>query len=447
MLKINDKVNFEATGYANAEAVGTIDGYTVFVPQMIVGEKALVKINYVKRNVAYATVEELLVPSRDRVKPKCKYYGKCGGCSLMHAAYCEQLKFKQNKVKNNLLKLGKIDFDIQPCFPSSKVFGYRNKLSLPVGGRVGNVKIGMYRKGSHTIVDVEDCLLGGDWAKKLVKLFRQYMNDESIEPYDEKTFKGQVRHLVARFVCNQLLVMIVTNGACKLNTESLQKALQKEFSAFGLFVNENHGKNNVIVGDKTHHVCGIECISGEHCGVKFHLHPESFFQVNDEVKDALYADVKRLLDVSDTEVLVDCFSGIGILTTVLCSDKYATYGVEIEPSSVADADANARLNRSPNLINLLGDANVFLPKITAEHKGKRLSLVVDPPRKGLGQGICNTIIDAEFDNVVYVSCDSATLARDLSYLSAKYAVKSVRPYDMFPQTDQVETVVLLSRFG
>ena len=445
MIKINDTITYTAQSYANSETVGVVDGYTVFVPFLIVGETARVKINYVKGNVAYGDVVELLTSSRNRVSSACLHFGKCGGCALSHMNYAEQLLFKQNKVATNIKKIAKLDLDVLPCVPSSKTVGYRNKLSLPVAGSKGNVKIGMYRRNSHSVVNVQNCNLGGEFASKLVEIFRKYCNEQKITPYDEKTFSGEVRHLVARYVDGQLLVTIVSNGEFKRDLQPLIDMLGKSYDKFGLFVNINTLHNNVILGKVTKHVYGLKYIEGTHLGVKYRLRPNSFFQVNDGVKDAIYLKVKELLDLSHTEVLVDCFSGVGILTNILASNSYDTYAIEIEPSAVEDANEMVELNNSPRVTNICGDVTVELPKIVASNSGKRLSLVVDPPRKGLGESICNTLLQANVDNVVYISCDSATLARDLSLLSNKYSVTYVEPYDMFPNTDQVETVALLER--
>lgn len=445
MLKQNDKITYTAQGYSNAETVGVVDGYTVFVGGMMIGETATVKITYVKKSVAYGEVVEILTPSPSRVTPPCLHFGKCGGCSLMHMTYEEQLKFKTNKVANNIKKLAKLDVNVLPCVPSMLTLGYRNKLSLPVAGKPGNVKIGMYQKGSHFVVDMDDCLLGGKWSQKLTQIFRNYLNKYNIPPYNEKTFTGVVRHLVARYVDEQLLVTVVSNGECKFDLHPLIAELQKAFPKFGLFVNINTYKNNVILGKTTQHVYGISQIVGEHFGVKFCLKPDSFFQVNNGVKDAIYQKAKDLLNVANTDVLIDCFSGIGILTNALASSNYQTYALEIVPSAVDGANQMKALNNSPNVTNICGDVNVELPKLTAEHAGKTITMVVDPPRKGLGENICNTILQADVDNIVYISCDSATLARDLAMLSAKYNVSYVEPYDMFPNTDQVETMVCLIR--
>lgn len=445
MLKINDVITYTAESYSNAETVGVVEGYTVFVPHMIVGESAKVRINYVKKSVAYGDVVEIITQSPNRVQPKCRHFGKCGGCALMHMTYAEQLAFKRNKVDNNLKKIGKLTCDVLPCQSSNAILGYRNKLSLPVSGTRGDVQIGMYMRNSHRVVNMDDCLLGGEWSRKLVEIFRQYCNNNGIIPYNEKTFTGEVRHLVARYVDGQLLVTVVSNGEFKHDLHPLVDSLGKHFDKFGLFVNVNTYRNNVILGKTTKHVCGLRYIEGKHLGVKFRLRPNSFFQVNDGVKDAIYTKVKQLLDVSQTQVLVDCFSGVGILTTALASDNYDTYAIEIEPSAVLDANEMVALNNTPRVTNVCGDVNVELPKIVSANSDKRLTVVVDPPRKGLGEGICNTLINANVDNIVYISCDSATLARDLALLATKYDVTYVQPWDMFPNTDQVETLICLER--
>lgn len=444
MLKQNDKIKYKAVDYANSETLGEVDETTVFVPFMIKGEEATVRINYAKKNVAYGDMVEISKPSPRRVIPPCKYYRTCGGCSLMHMDYAEQLVFKRNKVTNNLRKIAKLDVDVLPCVPSPLTLGYRNKLSLPVSGRVGNVKIGMYRRNSHNVVDMDECLLGGSWANVLADTFRRYCNENEVKPYDEQTFTGEVRHLVARFIDGQLLVIIVSNGEFKRDLLPFVKMLQARYDKFGLFVNINDYKNNVIMGKVTRHIYGIPYIESKQLGVITRISPDSFYQVNNEVKDAVYLKAKELLDLSSTEALIDCFSGVGILTNTLASDNYETYAIEIIPQAAENARETAQLN-GKNIVNICGDVNVELPRLASKLRGKRTTLVVDPPRKGLGEAVCRTVMDADIDSMVYVSCDSATLSRDLALLSSAYDVAYVQPYDMFPNTDQVETVVLLKR--
>ncbi|MCM1194448.1 MAG: 23S rRNA (uracil(1939)-C(5))-methyltransferase RlmD [Firmicutes bacterium] len=444
MLKQGDVIRFKAENYADAETVGVVQDTAVFVPRLIVGEEATVKINYVKKNAAYGDVVQITKPSAKRRKPPCPRFGECGGCALLHMAYSEQLVFKRDKVCRNLRKIGKLDAEVLPCVPSALILGYRNKLSLPVSGKRGNAVIGMYRRNSHEVISCERCLLGGEWAATLAKIFKDYLDSEEIAPYNEKDFSGEVRHLVARYIDGQLLAVVVSNGEFKRDLSPFARSLERHFDKFGLFVNVNDNKNNVIMGKFTTHICGLQYIESEHLGVKFRLRPNSFFQVNNGVKDAIYLKVKELLDLSQTEALIDCFSGIGVLTNVLADGKFQTYAIEIEPSAISDAKELAELN-GKKIFNICGDVNKELPKLVEKLTNKKLTLTVDPPRKGLGDTVCQTILQANIDNIVYISCDSATLARDLSMLSSAYDAVYVEPYDMFPQTDQVETVVLLAR--
>ncbi len=445
MLRPNDIVHYTAQGYSNSETVGSVGDYTLFVPQLIVGEQAQVRIDHVKRNVAYGTPVQLTKPSDKRVQPLCKHFGQCGGCTLAHMSYDEQLLFKRNKVAQNLAKLGGIDIDLPNCEPSPQQWGYRNKLSLPVRGTVGNVEVGMFRRNSHIVVPAHACLLCGDWAATLVALFTDYCNECGLAPYNEADFSGIVRHLVARYVDGQLLVTVVSNGPFNADLRPLADKLRQHFDKFGLFVNVNTLRNNVILGKTTRHICGLQYIEGKHLGVTFRLRPNSFFQVNDGVKDIIYRQVQQLADLSQTQLLVDCFSGIGVLTNVLADIRYDTFAIEIEPSAVQDANEMAQLNGTPRLTNICGDVTEHLPKLVAQHADKRMTVVLDPPRKGLNDTLCRTLKAAAPQTVVYISCDSATLARDLHALSDVYDVTFCRAYDMFPQTDQVETLVRLTR--
>ena len=443
-MKQNDVVTYTAQAYSDGETVGSVGEYTLFVPFMAQGETAEVKVNYVKGSVAYADVVRITRPSPHRVTPPCPLFGRCGGCALMHLQYAEQLRFKTLKVQNALRKIGGITAEVSPCVPSPLTVRYRNKLSLPVRGKRGNVKIGMYRRGSHTVVDSDDCLLGNAVFADVVNIFRSYLNDCGAQPYDEKTFGGEVRHLVARYVDGQLLLTVVSNGKWRHDLSPLYERLKKKFPQTGIFINENNLRNNVIMDKKTLHVCGIEYIKGVHAGVPFRLGADSFFQVNDGVKDILYQKVKQSLRVAGTQVLIDCFSGIGVLTNALADQNYLTYGVEIVPQAVQDANAMSKLANG-KVINVCGDANEVLPRLAKEHEGKKMCLVVDPPRKGLGEKVCETVTKTPFSDVVYVSCNPATLARDLKTLSQIYDVTAIQPYDMFPHTDQVESVVCLKR--
>ncbi len=444
-LKQGDKISLVINNLGtNAEGVGVYGDYTVFVPFALPGETVSCRVDFAKRNVAHATLLQVETSSSQRVQPSCNYYGKCGGCTLQHADFDTENAFKRNLVQGNLQKLGKLQLDVEPTIAGTR-YAYRNKISLPVGGKAGNVKIGMYKRGSHDIVAVNQCVLTDSWANDLIAIFTTYFNTIGAVPYNQQTFKGEIRHVTARFINGQLLATIVSNGAYKRSLAPLIKLLSDRFANFGLFINVNTLKNNVILGDVTQHVYGLKHITSTENGVTYQIQPDSFFQVNDEIKAQLYAHVKELVSSENPDVLIECFSGVGLLTAELVSDDYDTYAIEIVPSAVDDANAMKQANGIARLQNICGDVNVELPKLMHNLAGKNTVMVVDPPRKGVGEKICQLILDNPPQKLVYVSCDSATLARDLAILSQGYTVELVQPYNMFPNTAHVETLVCLTR--
>ncbi len=443
-----DKLSLHIIGEGTfGEGVARTEGYTIFVSGALLGEDVLAHIDHVKKGIAYAHVLDIVSPSSSRVSPPCKYIEQCGGCQLQHMSYDKQLQFKRQVVTNNLSKIGGIEGDILPTVASCNVYHYRNKIALPVGGSVGNVIIGMYSQGTHNIVPIDSCLLVDSWADDLIDIVRKFANSSNIQPYNEATFGGVLRHVVARYVDSQLLVTLVTNGAHSIDYAPLLDKLSKRYDKFGLFVNINSTKGNVILGDTTHHIAGIWGIHGKVGSINYTVQPESFFQVNDDIRTSIYAKAKQLLLAGKTDVLIDCFSGVGLLTSAMYSDSYDTYAIEIDSSSVADANKLKADNNLDRLTNICGDANIELPKLLGTlRKGNsgNISLLVDPPRKGLGAQICSSIIDSMPTSIVYISCDSATLARDLAMLSQRYTITHIEPYDMFPHTRHVETLVAMT---
>lgn len=449
MIKQDDiiQLHIDRLG-SNAEGVARYDDYAVFVPLALTGESVVAKVNYAKKNIAYADVVAVANVSPQRQLPPCKYYGVCGGCQLQHINYDAQLQFKHDLVANCFAKIGGMNVAVSDTIGSSDIWHYRNKLSLPVGGTVGNCNIGMYQRNSHNIVDLDSCMLSGSWADSVIAISRQFFNSQQLQPYNEKHNSGQIRHVVARYHNEQLLVTIVVNGQFDIKWDILYDSFAKQFDKVGLFVNINTSHNNVILGKTTIHLYGIDSINGISNGVRYCIQPDSFFQVNDKVKDDMYARVRQLIANNNIDVLIDCFSGVGLLTGELYSDNYDTIAIEIDASSVADANAMKEANGLIRLTNICGDANQCLPMILTDIRRAptaNISLVVDPPRKGLGSTICDSILQCQPTSIVYVSCDPATLARDVKHLSSGYDVASVQPYDMFPNTRHVETLVCLTK--
>ena len=479
-MKQDDLIKLELLSYASGgDTVGKTGNYTVFVKGGIVGESVLCKVTYVKKNIAYATVKEVLRASVHRKEPPCAVFGRCGGCNLMYMDYAEQLNFKRTLVENNLKKIGGIEICVPPVIPSPKKLGYRNKISIPVGTVKGRTAAGFFSEGSHFLVENNGCFLEEKWAKILVDKTLEYMKLSGLKPYNERTGSGEVRHILGRYVEGQLLACLVLNAEREPNLSLLEGMLSKDFEKFGIFVNFNRAKTNVIMGEVTKHICGIEHIDGRAFGVNFQLQADSFYQVNDEVKDEIYSRVKQMLDGAGIDLFVDAFSGIGLLSGALYSEKYDTVAIEIVPSAVEDAERMKERNGLVRLTNICGDVTVELPKVVEKYKGKKVALVVDPPRKGLNESIIKAIVKAKPTQIFYISCDSATLARDLKQLAQQcneisdysqnndinqteqerkalngtqnntaaalsYEIALLQPFDMFPMTTHVETLCCLT---
>lgn len=444
MDKNTVRLKISAIG-TRGEGIAYGDGFTCFVPFCLPGEEVLALITKKKGGVAYAEAKKILRSVNGRIKPECAVYGKCGGCNLQHMSYDGQLDFKKNLVAGNLKKIGGVVCDVKDTVPCASPYRYRNKLQVPFGNVGGKTVTGFYAEGTHDIVPTSSCPLQDVWADDLCRAAREFADRYGISAYDWKSGKGLLRHLVARYVCGQLLVAVVINGDLLPYADRFAEALSERFDKFGLFVNINKKPTNVIMGDVTKHVRGIKRIDGETCGVSFCLQPESFFQVNDDVREKLYGQAAALVREDGCEVIIDAFSGVGVLSGVLAKGGAEVYGIEIVPQAVADADDLKRRNGLDNLTNICGDVNKELITLCRRLKGKKIAMVLDPPRKGLGKETKEAIAEAAPDRIVYISCDSATLARDIKDLSDIYSPVYCRPFDMFPQTAAVETVVLLAK--
>lgn len=427
----------------DGEGIAKTDGLTCFVPFCLPDEEVEAQVVFKKGNIANCRLLRIKRSVNGRVKPKCRVFGICGGCRLQHASYDLQLKFKHDLVQNNLKKIGGVDFSVLPTVPSEKIYGYRNKLQIPVSVLNGKVVTGFFKRASHDVVPVDDCPLQEDWAKKLCAAVCRYAEENGVSVYDEKTKKGLLRHVVARYVDGQLLAVLVINGKELPHWQKLAAKLDGLFDKFGLFVNFNTTHTNVILGDVTKHLAGLDCIESQCCGVRYRLHPQSFFQVNDDVREKLYAAVAELVSRSGCGVAVDAFSGIGVMSGVLAKNCKTVVGIEIVKQAVADADELKKLNGLENLHNICADVNETLGEICAKYNDEKTVLVVDPPRKGLDKTTREAVLKARPNTIVYVSCDSATLARDVKDLSSAYQLVFCRPFDMFPQTPNVETLAMM----
>ena len=446
MDKINTKIPQKNEKYvvkivdygSNGEGIAKIDGFTVFVPFALINEEVEILIVQVKKDYAFGKVVNIIKPSEHRIDAPCPYFQKCGGCQLQHMDYIQQLKYKTNFVQNCLKKYAGINECINNCVPSNNIFGYRNKFSFPVEEVDGEVRVGMYRIASHKFVPINDCLLQQS-AKPIISAFEEYANAYNIKAYNCQTKSG-VKHLVCRIFDNNILLTVVSTQKLQ-NLKILHEKLQKYYKNVNICVNINKKDNNVILGDKDYIEFGDGFLQVCEYGLNYKINNHSFMQVNNQIKHKLYDAVLENIDESD--VVIDSYSGAGVLSGIMAQKCKRVYGIEIVKPAVESANKLVEENNIANLTNICGDCAEELPKLV--EKLNNFVVVLDPPRKGCDAKVLKALNISLPSKIIYVSCNPATLARDLNMLKENYNVKSVTPYDMFPQTANVETLVVLNK--
>ena len=445
------------------EGIGKVDGFTFFVKDAIVGDVIEAKIMKLKKNYGYARLMKVLTPSKDRVEPKCPVARQCGGCQIQEMRYEAQLAFKQKMVQNNLERIGGLsDFEMYPVIGMETPYAYRNKAQFPVGeDKDGNIVIGFYAGRTHHIVEQTDCCIGAPENGEVLRKVKAYMQKNQIRPYNEEHHSGIVRHILIRtgYHTKEIMVCLIVNAAkasCLKNAEQLTESLREMDGMTSVMVNFNTEKTNVILGKKSEVLWGQPYIEDFIGDVKYQISPQSFFQVNPMQTEKLYAKALEYAGLTGNETVWDLYCGIGTISLFLAKNARKVYGVEIVPQAIEDARNNAKRNGIDNAEFFVGKAEEVVPAFYEKalkqaqdsEAGKSIRpdvVVVDPPRKGCEEVLLETIVKMQPQRIVYVSCDSATLARDLKFLSANgYAVKKVQPVDQFGHSVHIETVVLLS---
>ena len=433
----------------DGEGIGKADGFTVFVKDAVIGDTVRAKIMKAKKNYGYGRLEEIITPSPDRVEPKCQFARQCGGCQLQALSYEKQLEFKTSKVRGHLERIGGFtDIPMEKILGMEQPFHYRNKAQFPVGkSKDGRIITGFYAGRTHSIIENRDCALGVTQNKEVLDRVIAHMEKFNIQPYDENTGKGLVRHVLIRygFFTDEMMVCLIINGEKLPGEEALVKSLCQIPETVSVMVNVNKKRNNVILGEKVRLLWGQPYITDKIGEISYQISPLSFFQVNPYQTGRLYGKALEYAQLSGNETVWDLYCGIGTISLFLAQKAKMVRGVEIIPAAIENAKENACLNGFDNTEFFVGKAEEVLPEQFARTGERADVIVVDPPRKGCDETLLSTIIEMQPDRVVYVSCDSATLARDLKYLCERgYELKKVCPVDMFPNTVSVETVVLLS---
>lgn len=447
----NDLVTLEIEDCGiDGEGIGKADGFTVFVKDAVIGDTVTAKIIKAKKNYGYGRLMEVLKPSPYRVEPKCEFARQCGGCQLQALSYDQQLVFKTNKVKGHLERIGGFtDIPMEPIIGMDELFHYRNKAQFPVGrNKEGKIVTGFYAGRTHNIIENRDCALGVAENKEVLDRVIAHMEKYGIEPYNEATGKGLVRHVLIRYgyFTKEVMVCLILNGNKIPKEELLVKSLCEIPGMTSITINVNKKHSNVILGEEIRLLWGQEYITDRIGDISYQISPLSFYQVNPMQTQKLYAKALEYADLHGEETVWDLYCGIGTISLFLAQKAKFVRGVEIVPAAIENAKENAKLNGLENTEFFVGKAEEVLPREYKKNGVYADVIVVDPPRKGCDETLLETMIEMNPDRIVYVSCDSATLARDLKYLCERgYELRKVCPVDQFGMTVHVETVVLLSK--
>lgn len=466
---------------SDGEGIGKSESAAFFVKDAILGDRVRVKIMKMKRNYGYARLMEILEPSPYRITPLCAYHRQCGGCQIQVMDYRQQLRFKENKVKNNLKRIGElwIEEKVHPIIGMEEPYFYRNKAQFPIGtDKNGRIVTGFYAARTHDIIPNRKCFLGADINEKVLECVISFMEENHITTYDEKTGKGLMRQVLVRFgfITKEIMVCLIVNGRILPHKDRLIEKLRRLEGMTSITLNINEKKTNVILGEEVINLWGRNFITDYIGNVKYQISPLSFYQVNPVQTQKLYECALQFAGLTGTEVVWDLYCGIGTISLFLAQRAKHVYGVEVVAAAIEDARNNAKINGIENVDFFVGKVEEILPdfyekesskkrvvqpEAAERNAGKEVTdgrqeegeemlhpdvIVVDPPRKGCDIKCLETIAKMQPKRVVYVSCDSATLARDLKYLCGQgFEVEQVQVVDMFPHTTHVESICLLHR--
>ena len=459
MFSKNDEVDILIEDISNeGEGIGHVNGYALFVKDTLPGDYVHAKIIKVKKSYGFARLMDIIKPSEDRTEAVCENAVRCGGCQLQHYRYDRQLDYKQNKVKNALVRMGGfaddfIDSVMEPVIGMDNPYNYRNKAQFPVGkDKEGNTVIGFYAGRTHSIIDSRYCYIQSEVSNKVVSIIRIWIERYGISPYEETKHSGLIRHILVRngFKTGEVMVCLVVTSKKVPALDKLVELLGDIDGLVSVCLNINKDKTNKILGDKIINVYGRDYIEDYIGDVKYRISPLSFYQVNPVQTEKLYSTALDFAGLTGNETVWDLYCGIGTISLFLAKSAKSVLGVEIVPQAISDAKVNAQINNIDNALFTCGaaeDVEDFLTENELQHiYGNPDVIVVDPPRKGCDSKLLDTIISHSPERIVYVSCDPATLARDLKILCEDvYEIKRVRACDMFGMSGHVETVVLLSQ--
>ncbi len=450
-LKKNDIYSAEIIDYTtDGSGICKIEGMTVFVPNTVVGDKVSVRILKANKKYAYGKIEEISEQSYNRIEPDCGIFNKCGGCTFRHINYQAELQFKQKRVYDALTRIGGVDGKyIDEIIGSDRINNYRNKVQLPfMKDDNGEIGVGFFAPRSHRVIPLKSCMLQSEVFEKAIRVFLEWANSEGIAVYDESIHSGILRHLYLRYASktNELMVCVIINADKLKNEKGLVKMLSENLPELkSVVINSNTEKTNVIIGKKCRTIYGDGYITDELCGLKFRISPLSFYQVNRDQAEKLYSLAADFANLNSGETLVDMYCGIGTIGLTMAKKVKNLIGAEIVSQAIEDAEKNKLINSIDNAEFICADA-AKAAKILEDREVRPDCIIIDPPRKGCGADLIEMVSEMNPKRIVYVSCDPATLARDVKlFREYGYSVNKAVPVDMFPRTAHVETVVSMSR--
>ena len=424
----------------NGEGVAKEDSKIFFVPFALPNEKVEVEIVKERENLAFCNLKKIIKKSNKRVEPKCKFFYKCGGCNLEHFDYLESLNFKKNLVRETIKKIAGIDAEVLDVI-ESKNYHYRNKMVFPIARIDGKNIVGMFKEKTHFVVEISECKIAESSINRALKIFKKFIQDLKLEGYFQNEKNGVLKYFVCRILDGVPCVVLVAKKDISNSIKNLEEYFKKEFEKYSIWLNINNKKTSEIFSDNFKFIAGKKEIDLIEFDIKHSVHPYSFMQVNNEIKEKLYHEI--LNNVSKDSTILEGYSGAGLLTAILSRKAKFVYGIEINKSATKDANLLKFNNNIGNIVNINGDSAIKLPEILKTNND--LTVVVDPPKAGLDKKLIDSLNENVVKKIIYIACGLTTLARDLKLLKENYSIKKIQPFDMFPNTNHVETLVVLER--
>ncbi len=448
-IKKNDIVNIDITGISSdGNGVGKVDGFAIFVPMTDIGDNVDVHIIKVTKNYAVGKINKINTFSKNRCENDCDCYSRCGGCCFRHITYEKELEYKREYVASNMKRIGKLDVEVTPVVPCDYPERYRNKAVFPVQKNNGKIQIGFFSKHSHRIIECADCMLQPAVFTEIVSVLKDFLQRNDYSIYNEETNSGVLKHIFLRkgAVSNEIMVCFVINADRLPLQNEIVKLITENFpSVKSISININKTVGNAILSDRNITIYGEEEISDILCGVKLSISPLSFYQVNHNTAEKIYKKAAEIADLKPSDILLDLYCGTGSIGLSMADKVKTLIGVEIIPQAIENANKNAANNGIRNARFICADAKTAVKQLHAEGISPTV-VVLDPPRKGCDRTVIETVVSMNPERIVMISCDSATLARDLSvFAELGYKADTVIPHDMFPRTNHVECVVKLVR--